>query len=194
MALRGYRPILEIMFGDFIALGFDQIVNGIAKFRAMFDEQVPCRSSCARRWAAAAATARRTARRWRSCCSASRASRSSRRASATTCARCCTPRSRTTTRLLHREQAHVRAAAPAARWTGAVGELRCRETDGRYPALTFSGNDFGGGDATIVTYGGMLPIVLDAVARADRRGGGLHARWSRSAACARSTSSRCSSR
>ena len=31
MALRGYRPILEIMFGDFIALGFDQIVNGIAQ-------------------------------------------------------------------------------------------------------------------------------------------------------------------
>ena len=40
MALRGYRPILEIMFGDFIALGFDQMVNGIAKFRAMFDDQV----------------------------------------------------------------------------------------------------------------------------------------------------------
>ena len=40
MALRGYRPIVEIMFGDFIALGFDQIVNGIAKFREMFDEQV----------------------------------------------------------------------------------------------------------------------------------------------------------
>ena len=40
MALRGWRPILEIMFGDFIALGFDQTVNGIAKFRAMFDDQV----------------------------------------------------------------------------------------------------------------------------------------------------------
>jgi len=40
MALRGYRPILEIMFGDFVALGFDQIVNGIGKFRDMFDDQV----------------------------------------------------------------------------------------------------------------------------------------------------------
>ena len=40
MAMRGYRPILEIMFGDFIALGFDQIVNGIGKFREMFDDQV----------------------------------------------------------------------------------------------------------------------------------------------------------
>ena len=40
LALRGYRPILEIMFGDFIALGLDQVVNGIAKFRAMFDDRV----------------------------------------------------------------------------------------------------------------------------------------------------------
>jgi pyruvate/2-oxoglutarate/acetoin dehydrogenase E1 component len=40
MALRGYRPILEIMFGDFITLGFDQIVNGIGKFSEMFDDQV----------------------------------------------------------------------------------------------------------------------------------------------------------
>ena len=29
MALRGQRPILEIMFGDFVALGLDQVVNGI---------------------------------------------------------------------------------------------------------------------------------------------------------------------
>jgi pyruvate/2-oxoglutarate/acetoin dehydrogenase E1 component len=40
MAIRGRRPILEIMFGDFLALGFDQIVNGISKFREMYDEQV----------------------------------------------------------------------------------------------------------------------------------------------------------
>ncbi len=33
MALRGFRPIVEIMFGDFITLGFDQLVNGAAKFR-----------------------------------------------------------------------------------------------------------------------------------------------------------------
>ena len=40
MAIRGLRPILEIMFGDFIALGYDQIVNGVSKFREMYDDQV----------------------------------------------------------------------------------------------------------------------------------------------------------
>ncbi|MDQ7007946.1 MAG: hypothetical protein Q9Q40_12005 [Acidobacteriota bacterium] len=40
LALRGRRPVLEIMFGDFITLGLDQVINHIAKFREMYDEQV----------------------------------------------------------------------------------------------------------------------------------------------------------
>jgi pyruvate/2-oxoglutarate/acetoin dehydrogenase E1 component len=46
---------------------------------------------------------------------------------------------------------------------GHVGELEVRETGARYPALTFSGTGFSEGAATVVTYGGMLPVVLDAV-------------------------------
>ena len=45
---------------------------------------------------------------------------------------------------------------------GHIGELAVRETGARYPALTFSGTGFTEGGATIVTYGGMLPVVLDA--------------------------------
>jgi pyruvate/2-oxoglutarate/acetoin dehydrogenase E1 component len=48
---------------------------------------------------------------------------------------------------------------------GRVGELACLEGDGPYPALTFSGNGFGRADATLVTYGGMLPVALDAATR-----------------------------
>lgn len=33
MALTGYRPIVELMFADFMGVCFDQIVNGIAKHR-----------------------------------------------------------------------------------------------------------------------------------------------------------------
>ena len=40
MAMRGLRPILEIMFGDFIALCADQIVNSASKFSWMYNEQV----------------------------------------------------------------------------------------------------------------------------------------------------------
>ncbi|HEY0738409.1 MAG TPA: transketolase C-terminal domain-containing protein [Herpetosiphonaceae bacterium] len=42
MALRGMRPIVEIMFGDFITLCADQIINYASKFRQMYDDQVRC--------------------------------------------------------------------------------------------------------------------------------------------------------
>ena len=40
MALRGMRPVVEIMFGDFLTLAADQLVNHIAKFRWMYNNQV----------------------------------------------------------------------------------------------------------------------------------------------------------
>ena len=40
LALRGRRPIVEIMFGDFITLAVDQLVNHAAKFRAMYGGRV----------------------------------------------------------------------------------------------------------------------------------------------------------
>jgi pyruvate/2-oxoglutarate/acetoin dehydrogenase E1 component len=40
MALRGMRPVVEIMFGDFLTLAADQIINHLAKYRWMYNEQV----------------------------------------------------------------------------------------------------------------------------------------------------------
>ncbi len=40
MALRGLRPVVEIMFGDFTTLIADQLINHIAKFRWMYNDQV----------------------------------------------------------------------------------------------------------------------------------------------------------
>jgi len=40
MAMRGLRPIVEIMFGDFLALAADQIVNSACKFAWMYNGQV----------------------------------------------------------------------------------------------------------------------------------------------------------
>jgi len=41
LAITGYRPIVEIMFADFLGVCFDQIVNGIAKHRYMSGGQFP---------------------------------------------------------------------------------------------------------------------------------------------------------
>ncbi len=40
MALRGLRPVAEIMFGDFMTLCVDQIVNSASKFPLMYGEKV----------------------------------------------------------------------------------------------------------------------------------------------------------
>jgi pyruvate dehydrogenase E1 component beta subunit len=41
LALCGDRPIVEIMFGDFVALGFDQILNFATKSVSMYGHRVP---------------------------------------------------------------------------------------------------------------------------------------------------------
>jgi len=40
MALRGLKPVVEIMFGDFSALIADLLINSISKFRSMYNGQV----------------------------------------------------------------------------------------------------------------------------------------------------------
>jgi 2-oxoisovalerate dehydrogenase E1 component len=40
LAVEGYYPFVEIMFGDFTTLVLDQILNHASKFRYMYDEQV----------------------------------------------------------------------------------------------------------------------------------------------------------
>ena len=40
MALRGLRPVVEIMFGDFLTLSADQLINHASKFRWIYNDQV----------------------------------------------------------------------------------------------------------------------------------------------------------
>jgi len=40
LALNGYIPIVEIMFGDFMSLCFDQLINHACKFQYMYNDQV----------------------------------------------------------------------------------------------------------------------------------------------------------
>ena len=40
LAIAGHRPIAEIMFGDFLTLAADQIINHAAKFHYMYNEKV----------------------------------------------------------------------------------------------------------------------------------------------------------
>jgi 2-oxoisovalerate dehydrogenase E1 component len=41
LALRGFRPVVEIMFGDFLTLAFDQVLNGVTKFQSLYGTPCP---------------------------------------------------------------------------------------------------------------------------------------------------------
>jgi pyruvate/2-oxoglutarate/acetoin dehydrogenase E1 component len=162
MALRGRRPILEIMFGDFIALGFDQIVNGIGKFREMFDDQVAVplvvRTPMGGRRGYGPTHSQSLEKLLLGVpgiCVVAPSECHDLRALLIAAVEDDRPVFFVENKLMY--------GRPQRRpVNGYVDELRCVESEGRYPALTFSGNDFGPASATIVTYGGMLPVVLDA--------------------------------
>jgi len=40
MALRGYKPVVEIMFGDFVTLIADQLINQVSKMTWMYNEKI----------------------------------------------------------------------------------------------------------------------------------------------------------
>jgi len=162
MALRGYRPVLEIMFGDFIALGFDQIVNGISKFREMYDDQVslplvirtpmggrrgygPTHSQSLEKLLMGVPNIRMIA------------------ASEYHDLRALTQAAIDDDDPVFLIENKLMYGRPNRRpEKGYIDQLSVREGTGPYPALTLSGNDFDEAAATIVTYGGMLPIVVEA--------------------------------
>ena len=62
-AMTGLRPVVDIMFGDFITLTMDQMANQAAKVHYMSAENGKCRWSCARLWALRAVPPRNTRNR-----------------------------------------------------------------------------------------------------------------------------------
>jgi pyruvate/2-oxoglutarate/acetoin dehydrogenase E1 component len=163
MALRGQRPILEIMFGDFVALGLDQIVNGISKFREMYDDQVTVplvvRAPMGGRRGYGPTHSQSLEKLLLgipNICvvSASECHDVGELLSAAVDDE--RPVFFIENKLLYGRP--IRRPAD-----GHIGELAVRESGDAYPALTFSATDFTEGSATVVTYGGMVPVVLDAV-------------------------------
>ncbi len=163
MSLRGLRPILEIMFGDFIALGLDQVVNGISKFREMYDDQVTVplvvRTPMGGRRGYGPTHSQSLEKLLLGIPNICVVAASE-----------CHDLGSLLSNAVDDERPvffienKLMYGRPNRRpEDGHIGELGVRETAADYPALSFSGTDFSEGTATIVTYGGMVPIVLEAV-------------------------------
>jgi len=163
MALRGQRPILEIMFGDFISLGLDQVVNGISKFREMYNDQVSVplvvRTPMGGRRGYGPTHSQSLEKLLLgipNICVVAPSECHDVGALLTQAVEDERP-------VFFIENKLMYGRVLRRPEDGHIGELAVRESYGPYPALTFSGTDFTEASATIVTYGGMLPVVLDAV-------------------------------
>jgi pyruvate/2-oxoglutarate/acetoin dehydrogenase E1 component len=165
LAMRGRRPVLEIMFGDFIALGLDQIVNGIAKFREMFDDQVRLplvvRTPMGGRRGYGPTHSQSLEKLLLGVPGISVVAPSE-----------CHDLGALLLAAIDDDdpvffiENKLMYGRPNRRPAGGrLGELYCNEVGATYPGLRFSGNDFGSASATIATYGGMLPIALEAAVR-----------------------------
>ncbi len=162
MALRGQRPILEIMFGDFVALGLDQVVNGIAKFREMYDDQVTVplvvRTPMGARRGYGPTHSQSLEKLLLgipNICVVAASEIHDLRGLLVEAVEDDRPVFLIENKLMY--------GRPSRRPGGGhLGELAARETEASYPAVSLSGDGFSEGAATIVTYGGMTPIALDA--------------------------------
>jgi 2-oxoisovalerate dehydrogenase E1 component len=164
-ALRGYRPIVELMFGDFIALGFDQIVNGISKFREMFDEQatVPLvvRTPMGGRRGYGPTHSQSLEKLLMGVPGIVVVAPSESHDIAALLAAAVDDDRPVF--FIENKVMYGRPHQPPA--DGQVDEFAVRTGEDPWPALSFSGNRFAGGEATLVTYGGMLPSALEAATR-----------------------------
>jgi 2-oxoisovalerate dehydrogenase E1 component len=158
MALGGLRPILQIMFGDFLTLGVEPLVNYISKYRGMYNDSVRCPVVV-------------------------RAAMGGGRGYGPTHSQCLEklllgiPDVRLVAlSSFHHPGALLRAAvddeAPVllvenkqvyTRNFQASYGLFSRRIEGlAYPTLTFSPNDFRFSDAVVAVYGGMVELALEA--------------------------------
>ena len=162
MAMRGLRPVLEIMFGDFVTLSYDQIVNGISKYREMYDDQVtipmvvrtpmggrrgygPTHSQSLEKLLLGVPNIRMVApSEYHAVGGLLRAAIDDDEP------------------VFFVENKLMYGRMNRRPQNGHIDEFAARETAGPYPALTLSANEFGPAEATIATYGGMLPLAMEA--------------------------------
>jgi len=162
MALRGLRPIVEIMFGDFTALACDQIVNHLSKFRAIYNGQVSCpvviRTPMGGRRGYGPTHSQSLEKLFLGIPGLTVVAPSRHHELGEMLRRAVLE---TEDPVLFIENKLMYGQPHEPPRTGRIAEFAVRTMEGRYPTLTLSLNDFASPDLTLVTYGGMLPVAME---------------------------------
>ena len=165
MAMRGMRPVLEIMFGDFLGLCMDQLLNHLSKFGWMYGPEsgveVPLviRTPMGGR-RGYGPTHSQTIEKLIFGIPGIRVVAPSHFHDVETVLE----------RTVLEEHSPVLFVENKLLYSemiqrpidGYVANLAARETNGKYPTLILSNSDFDDPESTLVTYGGMLPLAVDA--------------------------------
>lgn len=162
MALRGWRPVVEIMFGDFTTLACDQIVNHLAKFRAIYNGQVSCpvvlRTPMGGRRGYGPTHSQSLEKLFLGIPGLTVLAPSRHHDLGGILRRSVLE---TEDPVLFVENKLMYGQSNELPSGGRIAEFSTRMTEERYPTLTLSLNDFASPDLTLVTYGGMLPVAME---------------------------------
>ena len=163
LALRGLLPVVEIMFGDFLTLAADQIVNHMAKFRGMYNKKVSVPVVLRTPMGGYRGYGPTHSQSLEKCffgtpgieILAPSIFHNPGRLLLTTILDCQHP-------VIFVEYKTMYGSKCIEIEGGYFGDYAVRVTDDRCPAFLLSNNEFEEADITIATYGEMLPMLLEA--------------------------------
>lgn len=166
MAMRGLRPVVEIMFGDFLALTADQLINHAAKFRWMYGDKVDVplvvRTPMGGRRGYGPTHSQSLEKHFLGVPGLVVVAIHPIGDPGALLERATLEDDRP---LLFVENKTMYARRVFAIEDGRVGPLYARQSEGLYPTTTLSFGGFDGADLTVVAYGGMVEMALEVAER-----------------------------
>jgi pyruvate/2-oxoglutarate/acetoin dehydrogenase E1 component len=164
MAIRGLRPVVEIMFGDFLMLAADQIVNHIGKYRWMYNDQVRVplvvRTPMGGRRGYGPTHSQTLEKHFIGAPGWHVVAPSPFHEPGTLLRRAVLEDDDPVL-FIENKTMYARPVREAP-LDGRVGDFHARTTSDRYPTVTLSFDCFGSADVTLVTYGGMAELAATA--------------------------------
>lgn len=166
MAMRGLLPVAEIMFGDFVMLAADQLINHAAKFRWMYGDKVDVplvvRAPMGGR-RGYGPTHSQTLEKHLMGVPGLAVVAASPLVDPGPMLRRAVLEDRRPVLFVENKKMYARAVREVD--DGMVGPMVARQQGETYPTVTMTFGDFGNAEATLVAYGGMVELAMEAAER-----------------------------
>ncbi len=163
MAMRGLRPVVEIMFGDFLLLAADQLVNHAAKFRWMYGDKVDVplvvRAPMGGYRGYGPTHSQTLEKHFLGVPGLAVVAIDHLTNPGQMLKKAVIDDDRPVV-FIENKGMYARRLQPPV--NGRIGAMLARQSDGFYPTTTLSFADVPSGDVTIVAYGGMVQMAIDA--------------------------------